>query len=477
MLKRYRPAIYTFAAVLAAVGGVCAIALPSLLGFAQRTYYELQKDVTERQARSMERFLQSRLAQGVDQNQVIAEFQAVVAGSDTDRGYVCLIDQRESRYLGHPDLEALGMTVKPGSMFERNFLGEGIAWPALISQGASGGGLLDINRGMMQEIIHFMPVPGAEWTVSAHENTQRIDAEIQRLRRVLGLGGLSFGLLLAAAASLAARQVGRRNERQLERAHRLERQVLEAENSRKADELESARQLQLSMLPSVLPKPPKLELAAEMHTATEVGGDYYDFAMADDGTLTAIVADVTGHGIEAGTMVATLKGLFIHCAGEPTLEALLGQMADTLQRVGLPRLLVAVGLARLRGLELELVGAGLPPALVYRASGRKLERVELDGIPLGGSIRSWAAVKRTRLSPGDAVVLMSDGLPELLNPEEEVLGYDRVAQAVAELGAGSAEEIVGGLRQLAQDWARGRGNDDDITISVIRAQQDATGAM
>ena len=84
-------------------------------------------------------------------------------------------------------------------------------------------------------------------------------------------------------------------------------QLAETENERKTKELEEARQLQLSMLPKTLPQLPHLDIAAYMKTATEVGGDYYDFNVAIDGTLTVVLGDATGHGMRAGTMVTSAK--------------------------------------------------------------------------------------------------------------------------------------------------------------------------
>ena len=74
---------------------------------------------------------------------------------------------------------------------------------------------------------------------------------------------------------------------------------LRAENERRAKEFEEARQLQLSMLPKKLPQHSNLEIAAYMKPATEVGGDYYDFHVGEDGTLTVAVGDATGHGLES----------------------------------------------------------------------------------------------------------------------------------------------------------------------------------
>jgi hypothetical protein len=78
-----------------------------------------------------------------------------------------------------------------------------------------------------------------------------------------------------------------------------QRKLLEAENARKTKELEEARQLQLSMLPQKLPQLPDLDIAVYMKPAAEVGGDYYDFHLNDDGTLTVAIGDATGHGMKA----------------------------------------------------------------------------------------------------------------------------------------------------------------------------------
>ena len=88
------------------------------------------------------------------------------------------------------------------------------------------------------------------------------------------------------------------------------RKLLEADNERKTKELEEARQLQLSMLPREVPTVRNIDIAAYMKPATEVGGDYYDFKYNNNGALTVAVGDATGHGMKAGTMVATIKGLF-----------------------------------------------------------------------------------------------------------------------------------------------------------------------
>ncbi len=126
-----------------------------------------------------------------------------------------------------------------------------------------------------------------------------------------------FVLAVAGILFLIRRvELGRMKQRTLLRESELrtlaaEAQVraIEAENARKSQELDGARRLQLSMLPQQMPDDPSLEMAVVMRTATEVGGDYYDFRRLDDGRLVIAVGDATDHGLKAGTIVSVTKGL------------------------------------------------------------------------------------------------------------------------------------------------------------------------
>ncbi|MCK5457274.1 MAG: hypothetical protein KAI45_09120, partial [Melioribacteraceae bacterium] len=106
-----------------------------------------------------------------------------------------------------------------------------------------------------------------------------------------------------------------------------------SEHDRKTKELEEARQLQLSLLPKELPKLSEYDIAVYMKTATEVGGDYYDFHVLEDGTLTTVIGDATGHGLMAGTMVTATKSLFNSFASNPDILSTLSQMAVSLRKM------------------------------------------------------------------------------------------------------------------------------------------------
>lgn len=247
--------------------------------------------------------------------------------------------------------------------------------------------------------------------------------------------------------------------------------LLEAENKRKTEELEEARKLQLSMLPKVIPKLTNIEIAVHMKTATEVGGDYYDFHAGEDGALTAVIGDATGHGLKAGTMVTAAKSLFSALGQNPDIDAIFGQMNESIKAMKLQLLAMCVTMLKIKDGKMRLSSAGIPPVLVYRSSSQKLEEIDVHGLPLGAMKGSYYHEEEVNLEPGDTVLLMSDGFPELMNDEEEMLDYARAYKAFKEAAAKSPKEIISHLVETAKDWANGRPQDDDITFVVLKVKE------
>ncbi len=468
-LRIWRPTLYTFVAVFLSILVVGALVAPAILGFAERVYVDLLNDVNERQARAMDAFLQIRLEAGLSEEQAIAEFQAATAGSEVDRGYVCLINQDDGRYLSHPNLEQLGMDVKPGAVFTPDGRRESTVWSQLIQQGAGAMGHLSYGPRMTQEMVYFTPVEGTGWTISTHENLSRVEGEIGRLRQGLLAGSIVLSLLFAIPASAAARGVSRRREAQIERQGELERLLLEEEDARKALELQQGRDLQLSLLPRELPDRAGLRLAARMETASEVGGDFYDVIERDDGSLILAIGDATGHGLKSGMMVVAIKSLLTYGSSDDDLVAVAEKMHSALRRMRLGRLNMAFGLMRLDGPVLEAVGAGMPPALIHRRSSGAVEELALSGAPLGSPMDFPYSISRTELEPGDTLLFMSDGLPELQLAEGGHLGYpgvERLYREAVETG-GDSQSIVDRLVDRLEA-STDRELEDDVTLLVAR---------
>ena len=248
------------------------------------------------------------------------------------------------------------------------------------------------------------------------------------------------------------------------------RRQLELEHTRKSQQLDAARRLQFSLLPQDVPTSGPVDIAVAMRPALEIGGDYYDFDAEEDGrTITFAIGDATGHGAEAGAMVTATKILFASLSREERIADILTRATATLKRVGISKLYMALAVGRIRGGELQLAGAGMPPAIIFRAATGRCELVPLKGMPLGSFADFPYATSRTRLDPGDTVVLMSDGFPEAFNPDGEMLGYERAIQIVRSESALEPADLIASLMDHARAWCGDAPIADDITFMVLRS--------
>ena len=273
------------------------------------------------------------------------------------------------------------------------------------------------------------------------------------------------GLMLSMSIYLA-RDFAMTNKKLVEQE--IQQRVLEAENSRTSKELEDARDLQLSMLPRVVPTLPHLDIAVYMKTATEVGGDYYDFHVGTDGTLTVAVGDATGHGARAGTMVTITKSLFHQLANTPDLREIFEECTRTIKLLNLDQLYMAMTLVRIHDHRMIASAAGMPPITIYRADSKTVDQLVLKGMPLGGFSGFPYQEEERRLSPGDTVVLMSDGLPERFNNEGETLEYSPLSTILEHCGDMPPQEIIHRLVEAGDTWANGKPQDDDVTLVVLK---------
>lgn len=272
---------------------------------------------------------------------------------------------------------------------------------------------------------------------------------------------------LAAAFNRMAGDLRSNQERLVEQE--TEQRLLRSEYERKTRDLEEARAFQLSLLPKTLPAHPAFDIAVSMQTATEVGGDYYDFHHSETGVLTVAVGDATGHGARAGTMVTVVKSLFSADSGWSGPKEFLTGAATAVKRMELGRMAMGLTLARLEGTTLTLAAAGMPPALLFRAASRTVEEIALEGMPLGGLAFEYKEA-RLGVEPGDTLLLMSDGLPELLDGTGEPFGYVRVRSVFEQLGGRNPDDVVAGLVEAARTWTGGKPPNDDVTFVVARVR-------
>lgn len=260
-------------------------------------------------------------------------------------------------------------------------------------------------------------------------------------------------------------------QERINKEREIEKRLLEAENRRKTDELEEARALQLSMLPKKMPSLSDYDLSVYMDTATEVGGDYYDYSVGPDGSLVLALGDATGHGLKAGIMVAAAKSYFHTLVQEVDLLTMLTRISSGLRNLNMHLMYMGFILMKCQNKKVELTIAGMPPVLHYSKKRNRVEQILLKGLPLGGNVAFPYQKKKLTLEEGDLLLLMSDGLSELFNPDREILGLEKIERLLMNSADYSSADIIQQLKQLAETWAGGEDPHDDITLMVLKVPE------
>ena len=242
---------------------------------------------------------------------------------------------------------------------------------------------------------------------------------------------------------------------------------LKAENERKNSELKAASDLQQSLLPKKNPKRPDLDIATFIRSSTEVGGDYYDFDLQENGTLVSFCGDATGHGVSSGMMVsitkAGLKGI-----GKDSPNNILQKLNKVVKDVDLSTLRMSLNVVEISDKELNMSSAAMPPIYLYKASSNAVEELMQSGLPLGG-LKDETFDQLTRsFESGDVLIQLSDGLPEAPNAKGELYDYDRLKALIQASGHLSAQQIIDVLIESVDQWLEGLHNPDDITLVVIK---------
>src|SRR5262249_43732552 len=106
----------------------------------------------------------------------------------------------------------------------------------------------------------------------------------------------------------------------------------------------------------------------------------------------------------------------------------------------------------------------------YRAANRNVEEIALQAIPLGGITSYQYKQAELAIAPGDVIVLMSDGLPERFNAENEMLDYAAVKDALPMVAQQAPQEIIEHFVRIGDEWSGGRPQDDDITFVVLKVR-------
>jgi serine phosphatase RsbU (regulator of sigma subunit) len=244
------------------------------------------------------------------------------------------------------------------------------------------------------------------------------------------------------------------------------------ERLRMREEIETARRIQLSMLPQAAPEVEWLDLAAASLPATEVGGDYYDYFRLGPEVVALVVGDVAGHGLASGLLLSGVRSclyLLEEDLASPVgvLERLNNMVRRTTDRRTYVTLLCAV--LDWSDRTLTVTCAGHPPVLHYRGRARDFDEVGRGAPPLGTFLEPTYEPDRRPLAPGDLLILYTDGLVEARNGSEGEYGDARLRRAIARAaGSRTAREVRDAVLGDLSNFKGDQEQADDITLIVVR---------
>ncbi len=246
--------------------------------------------------------------------------------------------------------------------------------------------------------------------------------------------------------------------------------IIKAENERKTRELEEARELQLAMLPKEIPQLKDFDIAVYMKTATEVGGDYYDFSFMNNGSLNIAIGDATGHGMKAGTMVTMIKSLFMVNSSSKEMTEFFKLTNEAIKNSNLRRMMVGFAMMNIYGNKLKVLNAGMPPVYYYKNASCEVVEIGGHNLPLGAMNKSKYTADETDMKHGDVILMLSDGFTELPNIKNEQYGYKKLVDTFLQAGSRSADEIINLLKDEVSNWAGNKELEDDVTFVVVKVK-------
>jgi serine phosphatase RsbU (regulator of sigma subunit) len=237
-------------------------------------------------------------------------------------------------------------------------------------------------------------------------------------------------------------------------------------------ELETARHIQLSILPQELPRATDLDIAARFVPMTSVAGDFYDFMVLDETRTGILVADVSGHGMPAALIASMLKIAFAAQAAhaDDPAKVLWGLNQALCGKFKGHYVTAAYALIDTAKRTIRYAGAGHPPMILRSHSTGNTAEVLENGLYLGYFPSATYTAVDLPFEAGDWVVLYTDGVPDMSNASEEPFGRDRLKLFVDEHHGLSAADFADSLLEAVTLWsgrAPDHDPDDDVTLVAV----------
>ena len=235
-------------------------------------------------------------------------------------------------------------------------------------------------------------------------------------------------------------------------------------------ELEYAKQIQLSALPTNFPEGEDYGIYAQMIAAKEVGGDFYDFYKLNDTTVAFLAADVSGKGIPAAMFMMTAKTIIKDLAESGmAVNEIFTKANEKLCENNESGMFVTawMGILDLTTGKVQFANAGHNPPLIKRADGSFEYLKTRAGFVLAGMDGVRYRAGELTLAPGDRVFLYTDGVPEATNAENKLYGEDRLLDFMNQNATAEAVTLLPALKANIDEFVGEAPQFDDITMLMF----------
>ena len=234
-------------------------------------------------------------------------------------------------------------------------------------------------------------------------------------------------------------------------------------------DLEVAREIQQSLLPHEFPELSWASIYGFNQPAKQVGGDYYDVILGDDGDLGFAVGDVSGKGVPASLVMSTLQSSFLaEYSVQESLAIVCERVNEFLVQRTTPERYATFFAARLLADgTFVYVNAGHNPPMLLR--GSEVHRLSGGGLPLGLFRGRTYELQENKLEPGDLLLVFTDGVTEANDPAENEFGEERLLEVVRANADADVRRLTEKVFAAIAEFSLGLHNPhDDITLVTVR---------
>ena len=245
-------------------------------------------------------------------------------------------------------------------------------------------------------------------------------------------------------------------------------------------ELEYAKQIQLSALPTNFPEGEDYNIYAQMIAAKEVGGDFYDFYKLNETTVAFLAADVSGKGIPAAMFMMTAKTIIKDLAESGmSVDEIFTRANEKLCKNNESGMFVTawMGILDITTGNMQFANAGHNPPLLRRANGEFEYLKTRAGFVLAGMEGVRYRVGELTLSPGDRLFLYTDGVPEATSTDNKLYGEDRLLAFMNQNATVDAVTLLPALKSNIDEFVGEAPQFDDITMLMFDYKLQKGGAQ